>query len=552
MITARLSEIVDTALRTAARDGLLPADEVPEAVFERPRKREHGDWATNVALVAGRGRGNPRSFAEAIIERLPDTDLIERVEVAGPGFLNFHLSPSWLHDVVSRAADTTVPFARSSEGKGQRVNVEYVSANPTGPINVVSGRHAAVGDAIANLFEASGHEVVREYYANDAGRQTLLFAQSVAARYLESFGVEASLPEDGYKGDYIADIAADIAEEIGDSLVEVDDDQRVEKIRSLAVERMLESIKASLAAFGTTYDVWFSEKRFHDDKEVEAALDALRSDGLLEERDGALWFLSSRFGDDKDRVVVRANGEPTYLASDLAYIRDKFRRGFDRVLYLWGADHHGMIPRLHAAAEAFKIDRARVEVEIVQIVTLSQGGESLKASKRAGVIVPLDELVQEVGADATRYTFLTRSIESSLDFDVDLVKEQAPENPVYYVQYAHARICSILRKAADSGADIEPQEPALARLVEPAEDTLMRKLASYEEVVPDAARMRSPQRITRFVEELAADFSAFYRDCRVVSEDQELTGARIALCRATKRVIADGLGLVGVSAPERM
>lgn len=551
MVTERLAELVRAALQRVASAGLLPADALPEPAFERPRNRAHGDWATNVALVAGKGAGDPRAIAQALVDALEPSELVAGVEVAGPGFLNFRLSPRWLHDVVRRAALDDA-FGRSNEGAGTKVNVEYVSANPTGPINVVSGRHAAVGDAIANLLEATGHEVTREYYFNDAGRQMLLFGASVAAAYLQHLGKEAEVPEDGYKGDHVSEVAAEIAAEVGDSLVELDPRSRDEKMLELAWPRVLGTVKESLARFGTTFDVWFSESTLHSRGEVQAAIERLRNVGLIEERDRALWFLSSRFGDDKDRVVIRSNGEPTYFAADLGYLVDKFGRGFDRLIYLWGADHHGTIPRFMAAVEALGFDRSAVEVPLMQIVSLTRGGEAVKASKRQGIYVALDELVDEVGVDAARYTFLTRSIDAPLEFDIDAVKQQAPENPVYYVQYAHARICSILRKAAAEGIEPDVSSAPLDHLTHPSEDELMRKLASYEEEVPHAARMRAPQRITRFVEELAATFSAFYRDCKVITDEAGPTQARLALCVATRSVIASGLGLLGVRAPERM
>ncbi len=552
MITHRLADLVREALQRTIADGLLPPEGVPQIDFNRPKRRQHGDWATNVALAAAGPGARPRDIAQALAERLPYSPLVARVEVAGPGFLNFHLSPAWLHDVVRRAADPGSAFARSEEGRGARVDIEYVSANPTGPLNVVSGRHAAVGDAVANLLAATGYDVTREYYVNDAGRQIELFAQSVVARYLEHFGIDAAVPEDGYKGDYVREFAQDIAREVGDELLERAEADRDEAIRRMALARVLAHVRSSLEGFGTTFDVWSSETSLHDSGAVDKAIGLLEEKGVVAERDGALWFLSSRFGDDKDRVLRRATGEPTYLAADVAYLLDKFGRGFERLVYLWGADHHGTVPRLLAAAEALGFERERVEVQLLQIVTLSRQGEALKASKRAGVLVPVDELVAEVGADAARYTFLTRSLDVPLDFDIDLVKEQAPENPVYYVQYAHARICSILRRAQQEALGADVGNARLERLGHDSEDVLMRKLASYEEVVPDAARLRAPQKIARYAEELASDFSAFYRDCRVLSEDAELSKARLALCLATRRVIADALGLLGVRAPESM
>ena len=544
VITDELTQLVRSALAEALDDNADVDDMTIR--FERPRRREHGDWASNVALEAAGGRANPRDLAQRIVERLPRSPLIERVEVAGPGFLNFHLSSQWLQDVVQRAAERPDSFARSDMGAGARVNVEYVSANPTGPINVVSGRHAVVGDTIANLLEATGHSVTREYYINDTGRQVQLFAQSVAVRYLQELGKDVELPDDGYRGDYVAEIARQLLKEEGDRHPTDSLEALTDIMYDVAVQKMVDSIKASLARFGTIFDVWFSERSLHGDA-IEKTLKALEQAGVTDDREGAVWLLSTRFGDDKDRVLVRTSGEPTYLAKDAAYLRSKFERGFQRLIYLWGADHHGAVGRLLAAAEAFDFDRTSVEVLLMQKVSIS----GRTASKRAGVYVSLDELIDEVGVDAARFTFMTRSIDATLDFDIDLVKEQAPENPVYYVQYAHARICSIVRKAADEGVRPEPGA-ALDSLGHESELQLMRKLASYEEVIPEAATQRAPQKIAHFAHELASDFSAFYRDCRVVSEDRDLTQARLKLCMATRNVIADALSLMRVSAPERM
>ena len=549
MITDELAALVAQALEKAKADGVAPDVDV-EIAFERPRKPEHGDWATNVALSLGRGGANPRAIADALVERMPPSDLVSAIEVAGPGFLNFRLAPVWLHDVVRRAADPSSEFGRSPR-TGTKINVEYVSANPTGRINVITGRHAAIGDAISNLLEATGHDVTREYYFNDAGRQMDLFAWSVGVRYLEHFGKPVEMPEEGYLGEEIVELARSIGDEAGDSLVELDRAQLTTRMLEVAVPRVLEEIKASLERFGTRFDVWFSESRLRTG-EIDDAIERLRSKDLIEDREGAVWFRSTEFGDDKDRVVIRSNGEPTYFAADLGYLLDKFNRGFDHLIYLWGADHHGSIPRLLGATEAFGYDRDRVEVELVQIVSLLRAGEAVVGSKRAGAVLSLDELVDEIGVDAARYTYLTRSNDAHLEFDIEAVKAQAPENPVYYVQYAHARICSILAKAREEGHEPNVSAASLDLLTHDSEDALMRKLASYEEEIPMAADRRAPQRVTRYLEELAASFSAFYRDCRVVSDDATLTQARLALCVSTKAVLADGLGLLGVSAPERM
>jgi arginyl-tRNA synthetase len=550
MVTDELAALVKVALEAAVADGSLSSPSIPEPSFERPKRAEHGDWATNVALVAA-GGSNPRAVAAALVERLPPSDLIESVEVAGPGFLNFRLSSKWLGDVVRRAADPESGFGRSKDGSGIHISLEYVSANPTGPMNVVSGRHAAMGDAIAGLLEATDHRVTREYLINDTGRQIDLFGQSVVARYLQHFGVEAELPADGYQGDYLKDVAAQIAAEVGDRLVHAPSEDREEELRALALQRMIDGIKKSLERFGTTFDVWFSEEKMHDSGAVTAAIDRLRAAGNLEDKDGAVWFRSSEFGDDKNRVIVRTNGTTTYLIADIAYLLDKVRRGFDHLIYLWGADHHGTVPRMMAATEALGLSRERVEIRLVQNVSLMRKGVAVKASKRSGDIIPLDELVDEVGRDAARYTFLTRSMDAPLEFDIELAKLEGPDNPVYYVQYAHARICSILLKASEQGISATG-DSSLDLLTHPSEEQLIRKLSSYEEVVPSAAQTRAPQRLTHYLEELASSFSAFYRDCRVISENHALSLARLTLCLATRAVLADGLGLIRVSAPESM
>ncbi|HVF53845.1 MAG TPA: arginine--tRNA ligase [Actinomycetota bacterium] len=578
MITDQLRALVEHALEKALQAGVIDIETPTTIQLERPRRSEHGDWSTNVALGAAAGKGDPRAVAQKLAEFIGESPLLASVEVAGPGFLNFRLAPAWLHDVVTRAV-TSDDFGRSDLGEGRKINVEYVSANPTGPINVVSGRYAAVGDTISALLEATGHEVVRECYLNDAGRQVLLFGYSIAARYLQLHGVESDVPEDGYQGDYVMDIARTIKDENAGAFMEMDELERAQRFLAIGLESMIQQMKASLERFGTTFDVWFNETGLHSSGRVEAAVHALGEKGMTELRDGALWFRSSELGDDKDRVLRRSSGEATYLAADAAYLVEKFERGFDHLIYIWGSDHHGTVARLLAAAEALDLGRERVEVLLGQVVTLVSKGETVKSSKRAGQIVELDTLVDEVGADAARYTFLTRSLDVPLEFDIELASQQAPENPVYYVQYAHARICSILRKAQGEGLGVEVgggvdvgsavqvgaggHESGEARaaeggrvdlsiLVHPSEEALMRKLASFEEIVPEAAAARSPQKICRFVEELASTFSGFYRDCKVVSDDAALTAARIELCVATRNVIRIGLRLLGVNAPQTM
>lgn len=549
MVTSELEGLVRAALGSAS-PSIGPVEPDVPITFEHPRRREHGDWATNIALNLASGKGNPRPIAEAIVAALPESDLVSKAEVAGPGFINLTLSPQWWHAIVRRATDKGSGYGRSDVGAGLKVNVEFVSANPTGPVNVVSGRHAAVGDTIASLLEATGHEVTREFYVNDVGRQIELFGESIAVRYLQALGESGQIPDEGYHGDYLVALAKSLVDEFGDSLKGLPREQLVERCAVMGVDLMLDEMKTSLERFGTRYDVWTSQGELQQSGKLEEGIERLRSSGWAEERDGALWFLSSKLGDDKDRVLVRSDGRPTYLASDVAYLLDKFGRGFDHLIYQLGSDHHGTIPRFLATAEALGYKREQVEVPIVQVVTLIRGGETVKSSKRAGAIVPLDELIDDVGVDAARYTFLARSMDAPLEFDIELAREQAPENPVYYVQYAHARICSILRKASESG--VGEEESDLTLLVHPSEDELMRRIGGFEEIVPEAALGRAPQKVCRYLEELAAAFSAFYRDCLVVSDDRPLTSARLELCRATRNVLGSGLGLLGVSAPERM
>ena len=551
MITDHLAELVASALRSASDDGILPAEDLPTALFERPRNREHGDWATNVALRAAKDEG-PRTIAQAIVDRLPESDLVNRVEVAGPGFLNFYLATPWLYDVVRRAVSSK-DFGRSNIGRGRRVNVEYVSANPTGPINVVSGRHAAVGDALANLFEFCGYDVVREYYLNDAGRQMNLFRQTVHFYIVKSYGIKVQFPDEGYRGDYVRKIAGDVVRTYGDHYAELPSAERVEALTQIAVQKMAEKIGSSLKRFGTTFDHWVSEqKELHDTEAVDRAIIRLREAGHVYADGGATWFRSTSFGDDKDRVLRRSDGTPTYFAADVAYLIHKFERGFSRLLYLWGADHHGTVKRLRAAAEALGLPQEDVEINLVQIVKLVRGGESLVASKRAGVIEELDRLVRLVGRDAARYVFLTRAFDTPFDFDIESAKRRDPDNRVFRGHYAHARIASIIRNARAEERYVSPRKANLELLSHPSEIALMGQLSRFEEVVPDALNRRAPQQITNYISELATSFNAFYRDCRVISGDRELTQARLVLCAGTRRGLRLAFGLLGVRAPNKM
>lgn len=523
----QLAAIVRDALGRAG----LP-DRVP--TFERPRQREHGDWSTNVALTLAKPVGRPpREIAQAVVDELSDVDGVDQVAVAGPGFINFHVASDALGELVRHIVTAGDRWGRSTQADGA-VNVEFVSANPTGPLHMGHGRQAAVGDAIANLLEAVGWDVTREYYFNDAGRQMRLFSDSVAA---VARGEEP--PEDGYHGTYISEVVDEIERSGG-----------TEDLGEAAYERILERITGTLVAMRVRFDVFFGERALHPDG-VQTALAALADHVYT--ADGATWLRTTSFGDDKDRVLIRSDGEPTYFAADCAYMADKFSRGFDRLIYVLGSDHHGYIKRLEAIADAFGYDRDRIEIVMHQFVNLFRGGSPVRMSKRTGEMVTFDELLDEVGADAARYTFLRYSRDVPIDFDLEAVVAADRTNPVYYVQYSSARIAGIMRTANDAG--LSPTDVAdadLGLLDSDAEQELIRVLAQYPEVVALAAAERAPQRIARFVERIAEQFHRFYTECQVVGHDQQLSTARYWLVVATQRTVVNALGLLGVTAPERM
>ncbi|MBA4370580.1 MAG: arginine--tRNA ligase [Coriobacteriaceae bacterium] len=566
----KVAQLVAEALTAAVEADEIALDPIPTVEVERPRDPAHGDWATNVALKSAKAAGmQPRVLAEAIAARMaahPDID--GTPEVAGPGFINLRLSPAALQRVVTDVRSAGAAFGRVDLGGGKRVQVEFVSANPVGPMHVGHGRWAALGDSMARVLEHAGWQVQREFYVNDSGVQMDIFGASVAARYLEACGREAAFPEEGYRGAYIAEVAAEIREQEGDALAGLPLPELAVRCRELGYALVLENhLKRVLHGMGVDFDVWFSERTLHapgangGPSEIEQAIARLRELGHIFEHEGAIWFRSTGFGDDKDRVLRKSDGEYTYFAADVAYHWDKFDvRGFDRVIDIWGADHHGYVARMKAAAAALG-HPGKLDLVIGQLVNLYRDGEAVRMSKRTGEMVTFEELLDEVGADAARYWFLRRSTDQQVDFDIGVAKEQSAENPVYYVQYAHARICSILRKAAgadtaDETVDIAAVAPAgadLSLLAEDAELTLLRKLAELSEVVELAARDLAPHKLTRFAEDLAATFHQFYTVCKVVQPGQpDLTAARLALVDATRIVLATTLGLLGVSAPERM
>jgi arginyl-tRNA synthetase len=552
VIEERLTALVREAV-VRADLGIAP-ESIPEPEILTPKQKDHGDFATNVALALARPAGRlPREVAEAILAQLEvGAGPIERAEVAGPGFLNLFLRRDWLLDALREAAELGPDYGRRPP-TGRRVQVEFVSANPTGPLTLGHARNAAIGDALARLLEFTGWRVEREYYFNDAGGQMDRFGASVEARYLQAVGRDAEVPADGYHGDYVADLAADILEAEGPGLADLPEPERMARLREEGARRVLAWIRSTLDRFGVAFDVFFSEHDLQERGEIEAAVERLRQRGHLYEADGALWFRATEFGDDKDRVVIRSNGEHTYFGADCAYLVDKYGRGFDRLIYVLGADHHGTVARLTGAAAAMGFDAEAMEIVLYQWVTFVRDGEPIAMSKRAGMFVTLDALIDEVGADAARFTLLVYSNDSTVNFDIEAVKRQSMDNPVYYVQYAHARIASILRTAERQGVARTPiAEADLSLLEHEAELDLMRAIAELPGRIATAAELRGPHRIAHAAQDLAARVHRFYTECRVVSDDAELTQARLWLSDGAKHSISTTLSLLGVASPESM
>jgi arginyl-tRNA synthetase len=528
-------------------DGQLPEPEVME-----PRQKEHGDFATNVALeVASRIAASPRTVAEAIVAALPPAAFVRKVEVAGPGFINVFLNEGWLHDVLRKIEAEGAAYG-SAPRTEQRVQVEFVSANPTGPLHVGHARNAVLGDTLARLLDAAGWTVEREYYYNDAGGQMDRFGASVDASYLSHLGRPTEIPEDGYHGAYIDELGRELAAE-EPTWEALPDEERLAAVRGAAAERVLGWIDATLARFNVRFDSYVSEAALERKGEIAQAIEQLRASGHAYEAEGAVWFRSTAFGDDKDRVLVRSDGRHTYFGADCAYLIDKFARGFDHLIYVWGADHHGDIARVRGAAQALGFEPGAVEIVIYQWVSFLRGGEPVPMSKRAGTFVSLDELIDEVGADAARFHLLLFGNDHTMRFDIEAVQQRSMDNPVYYVQYGHARIASILRTASEAGVTLQPIGTVdLSILVEPAETELLKALAEVPAVIAKAATLRAPHRVAHASQDLAARFHRFYTECRVVSDDAARTQARLWLCRASGTVLANLLGILGVSAPERM
>jgi arginyl-tRNA synthetase len=547
---ADLAELLKTTAAAVLAEHGLDAAALPAVVLvERPRNPEHGDYATNVALQVAKKVGvNPRDLAGWLATALAASDGIAAADVAGPGFVNLRIEASAQAVVIEQVLAAGVAYGGSAELAGTNINLEFVSANPTGPIHIGGTRWAAVGDALGRLLATQGAAVVREYYFNDHGAQIDRFARSLVAA---AKGQPA--PEDGYAGDYIADIAAKVLQEAPDALSQPDDQQQ-ETFRSIGVDLMFTHIKASLHEFGTDFDVYTHEDSMHTSGRVDEAIAKLRETGSIYEKDGASWLRTTEFGDDKDRVVIKSDGNAAYVAGDLAYYLDKRQRGFDLCIYMLGADHHGYIARLKAAAAALGDDPNTVEVLIGQMVNLVRDGQPVRMSKRAGTVITLDDLVDAIGVDAARYVLIRSSVDTPIDIDLALWSSQSSENPVYYVQYAHARLSALARSAADLGLSADTGH--LELLTHDREGTLMRSLGEFPRVLETAASLREPHRVCRYLEDLAGDYHRFYDSCRVLPQGDEqpndLHAARLALCEATRQVVANGLAILGVTAPERM
>lgn len=548
-----LKQGIAEALDKAIAAGTLPAGDYPAISLEVPPQKEFGDFATNIAMQSARiARRAPKMIAEAIVAQM-DYPWLDRAEIAGAGFINFFLKHDVIYDTLKNILAAGADYGKAPLREEDTIQVEYVSANPTGPLHVGHGRGAAYGSALVNLLRAAGCNVQAEYYINDAGNQMNNLAASVNARYLQLLGREADIPENGYHGHDIIDTAQAIIDQDGDAYLNMPEEERLELFKDRAYVEKLKALKRDLAAFNVHFDNWFSERTLHPDA-IHGACDVLKQRGKLYEKDGALWLKSTDYGDDKDRVVIRDNGVPTYLAADIAYHKNKYDRGFGSLINIWGADHHGYVARVKAAMAALGYDPEKLEILLLQMVSLFRDGKPVKMSKRTGQAITLNELIEEVGADAARYFFIMRSLDTQLDFDLDLAKSHSNENPVYYIQYAHARIYSIYRQVQEAGDELDMNwaDVQWAKLKDEQELELIKKIAAFPEEIQRAARERAPHRIAHFAHELAGLFHTFYNHCRIIQEDKELEKARLALVTAVRITIANSLAILGVSAPEKM
>lgn len=544
---------IKAALAAAVSAGDLPDGEYPDVLLEVPPQKEFGDFATNIAMQSARiAHKSPRMIADVLLKHL-DAPWLEKAEVAGAGFINFFLKHDIIYDTLCHILEQGKQYGQAPLRAEDTVQVEYVSANPTGPLHVGHGRGAAYGSALVNLLRAAGYNVQSEYYINDAGNQMNNLAASVNARYLELFGKKAEIPENGYHGADIIDTARAIIEQDGDKYLQMDEKDRLEIFKNRAYEEKLKALKRDLESFNVTFDKWFSERTLHPEA-IKKACETLKGNGNMYEKDGALWLKSTAYGDDKDRVVIRDNGVPTYLAADIAYHKNKYERQFKKLINIWGADHHGYVARVKAAMAALGLDPNQLEILLLQMVSLFRNGELVKMSKRTGQAITLNELIEEVGTDAARYFFIMRSLDTQLDFDLDLAKSHSNENPVYYIQYANARIFSIYKQVAENGDvfDMTWKNTKWDKLKEERELALIKKMAAYPEEIRKAAADRAPHRIAHFVYEMAGLFHAFYNNCHIIQTDKELEEARLALVTAVQITIANCLAVLGISAPETM
>ncbi len=551
----RIKTIIAQVFDACRSEGMFTG-ELPDFVVESPRSREHGDLAVNVAMMLAKSEKKPpREIAQSLVARLQGCDpVIEKLEIAGPGFINFYLRQDAWHEVLKDIEDQGSRFGSCRVGKGRRVMVEFVSANPTGPLHIGHGRGAALGDALARVLAFAGFDVVREYYINDIGNQMQNLGRSLYLRYQQLLKKDVEFPEEGlYRGAYMLDIARDLILKQANKILDMPEDEAVGLCTQFAASTILQGIEDDLELFGVKFDSWFSEKTLFDSGDVPATLEQMKVKGLAYESEGALWFKATDFGDEKDRVMVRADGRTTYFASDIAYHKNKFQRGFERVIDIWGADHHGYVPRLAAILKAMGLPQDALGVILVQMVNLLRDGQPVAMSTRSGEFVTLREVIEEVGSDAARFMFLTRRSDAQLDFDLEVAKKQSDENPVYYVQYAHARICSMIAKAVEKGVPLSKFADINAGLlIEDEEREIIKKLAQFPELVAGSALAAEPHRVSAYLMELVGQFHSYYAKHRVVTDNQALSSARLNLMSGIKTVLENGLALLGVTAPEKM
>ncbi|MCY7782786.1 MULTISPECIES: arginine--tRNA ligase [unclassified Bacillus (in: firmicutes)] len=554
-IAEQMKDVLKEEIKAAVlKAGLAEESQLPNVVLETPKDKTHGDYSTNMAMQLARvAKKAPRQIAEEIVAHFDKGKAsIEKLDIAGPGFINFYMNNQYLTKLIPSVLEAGEAYGETNIGKGERIQVEFVSANPTGDLHLGHARGAAVGDSLCNVLSKAGYDVSREYYINDAGNQINNLALSVEVRYFEALGLEKPMPEDGYRGEDIIAIGKRLAEEYGDRFVNEEESERLAFFREYGLKYELEKLRKDLENFRVPFDVWYSETSLYQNGKIDTALEALREKGHVYEEDGATWFRSTAFGDDKDRVLIKKDGTYTYLLPDIAYHKDKLDRGFDKLINVWGADHHGYIPRMKAAIEALGYEKGTLEVEIIQLVHLYKNGEKMKMSKRTGKAVTMRDLIEEVGLDAVRYFFAMRSADTHMDFDLDLAVSTSNENPVYYAQYAHARICSMLRQGEEQGlkpaADLD-----FSHIQSEKEYDLLKTIGGFPEAVAEAAEKRIPHRVTNYIYDLASALHSFYNAEKVIDpENKEKSRARLALMKATQITLNNALQLIGVSAPEKM